>query len=211
MAYLTYTGQKVTPEGGVPILEDIAWQLLHVCRYAGACRVNYTVGIHSMLVADFVAHTHPELEFPALMHDGTESCVGDIPKPFKYQEMRQIEDILGDRIWEQFGLPQLDEAAHVIIKRADIRALCAEAALIGPPGLVEDGTKNGWYEHRPEDVEKLKGYLSKYGVHAWGIQEGDLAQWDFTARARACLEYNKTHAVSKKGEYHPKVVYTKVA
>src|SRR5271157_4984134 len=98
--YFTYTGQQISPTEGAPSLEDITWQLLHVCRYAGACRVNYTVGIHSMLVADFVVAQHPHLEFPALLHDGTESCVGDIPKPFKSQAMKRIEDILMDRIWE---------------------------------------------------------------------------------------------------------------
>lgn len=199
MAYLTYTGQKVTPEGGSPILEDIAWQLLHVCRYAGACRVNYTVGIHSMLVADFVVQMgYPLFEFPALLHDGTESCVGDIPKPFKSNEMRGIEDILEARIWKHFELPMPSPYAHRIIKEADIRALCAEASLIGPPGLVEDGIKNAWYEHREDDIQRLKEYLSKYKVHAWGIHEGDLAQWDFVARARRCLEYNRTHVLSEE-------------
>lgn len=186
--YLTYTGKEVSPTSGAPSLEDIAWQLLHVCRYAGACRVNYTVGIHSMLVADFVAVKHPKLEFPALLHDGTESCVGDIPKPFKSPEMRKIEDILEARIWEQFEIPAIDEEEHRIIKAADIRALCAEADLIGPPGLVKDGITNGWYKHNTKDVEALKQYLSKYKVHAWGIHEGDLAQWDFVSRARHCLD-----------------------
>src|SRR5208282_2715810 len=100
MPYFTYTGQVISATEGSPNLEDIAWQLLHVCRYAGACRVNYTVGIHSMLVADLVPG---RLEFAALMHDGTESCIGDIPKPFKSPEVRRLEDILAERIWEQFG------------------------------------------------------------------------------------------------------------
>lgn len=187
--YLTYTGRQISQSGGAPSLEDIAWQLLHVCRYAGACKVNYTVGIHSMLVADFVVARWPGLEFPALLHDGTEACVGDIPKPFKSPEMRQIEDILMERISEQFGFSKLTENDHKIIKAADIRALCAEADLIGPPGLVEDGIKNGWYNHNSDDVEMLKEYLSRYKVHAWGIGKGDLAQWDFIARARRCLDY----------------------
>jgi len=188
MPYFTYTGRLVSPEGGAPSLEDIAWQLLHVCRYAGACRVNYTVGIHSMLVADLV----PEhLEFPALLHDGTESCIGDIPKPFKALEMKEVEDLLADRIWGQFGLPQLTEADHKIIKLADIRALCAEADLIGPPGLIEDGIRLGWYVHNDQDVNQLKHYLSKYKVRAWGMDEGDRAQWDFVSRARHCLDKQK--------------------
>lgn len=185
--YFTYTGRQVSPEGGAPSLEDIAWQLLHVCRYAGACRVNYTVGIHSMLVADFVAEFHPHLVFPALLHDGTEACVGDIPKPFKSKEMRHVEDILMDRIWESFGIPALSQEDYKIIKYGDMRALCAEADLIGPPGLVADGIKQGWYKHSSADVQKLKDYLSKYKVHAWGMDEGDLAQWDFISRARSYM------------------------
>lgn len=188
--YFTYTGNHVSPEGGAPSLEDIVWQLLHVCRYAGACRVNYTVGIHSMLVADLVK---PSLEFQALLHDGTEACVGDIPKPFKSKEMKGIEDILMNRIWEQFGLKPLSELDYSEIKRADIQALCAEADLIGPPGLVHDGIKLGWYKHDPKVVEMLKNYLSKYKVNAWGMGEGDLAQWDFTSRARKCLDYQRNN------------------
>jgi hypothetical protein len=186
--YFTYTGQQISPEAGAPSLEDITWQLLHVCRYAGACRVNYTVGIHSMLVADLVPK---RLEFQALLHDGTESCVGDIPKPFKSPEMRQVEDVLMARIWEKFGLPECSETDYKVIKHADIQALCAEADLIGPPGLVEDGVTNGWYKHNDGVVSRLKNYLSKYKVHAWGMDEGDLAQWDFMSRARKCLEYQR--------------------
>lgn len=186
--YFTYTGNQVTPDGGAPSLEDIAWQLLHVCRYAGACRVNYTVGIHSMLVADLVPK---RLEFQALLHDGTEACVGDIPKPFKSEAMRKIEDILMDRIWEQFGLSPLSADDYAIIKNADIMALCAEADLIGPPGLVKEGIQLGWYKHSDFVVDRLKGYLSKYKVHAWGMEEGDLAQWDFLSRARHCLNYTQ--------------------
>jgi hypothetical protein len=145
-----------------------------------------------MLVADIVAERWPALEFPALLHDGTESCVGDIPKPFKSVGMKNIEDILIQRIWEQFGIPTLSDNDYKIIKAADIRALCAEADLIGPPGLVEEGIQHGWYKHNSSDVIALKNYLSKYQVHAWGIDEGDLAQWDFISRARRCLNYQRT-------------------
>jgi hypothetical protein len=186
--YFTYTGQQVSPTSGAPSLEDIAWQLLHVCRYAGACRVNYTVGIHSMLVADLAPK---DLEFQALLHDGTEACVGDIPKPFKSDGMRKIEDILIDRIWEQFGLLPMKPEEYKLIKEADIAALSAEADLIGPPGLIADGIKHGWYKHNSDNVDRLKYYLSKYKVHAWGIGNGDEAQWDFLARARQCLDRHK--------------------
>jgi hypothetical protein len=186
--YFTYTGNQVSPSGGAPSLEDIAWQLLHVCRYAGACRVNYTVGIHSMLVADLVPLP---LEFQALLHDGTEACIGDIPKPFKLDSMKEIEDILVARIWEQFGLKPLMGYDYELIKKADIKALCAEAALIGPPGLVAEGINLGWYKYDNDVVERLKYYLSKYKVNAWGMGEGDAAQWDFLSRARNCLAYQK--------------------
>lgn len=194
MPYFTYTGQIVSATEGAPNLEDIAWQLLHVCRYAGACRVNYTVGIHSMLVADLVPG---RLEFAALMHDGTEACVGDIPKPFKSPEMRRVEDILEERIWEQFGFPRLSEEDHRLIKIADIKALNAEADLIGPPGLVADGKKQGWYLYDDRVVAMLKTYLQRYKVHSWGIGEGDLAQWDFVSRARHCMNTRSTLGVEK--------------
>lgn len=195
--YFTYTGKQVSSESGAPSLEDIAWQLLHVCRYAGACKVNYTVGIHSMLVADLVV---PGLEFHGLMHDGTESCIGDIPSPFKSDEMRKMEKILSARIWQQFGFPALTEHEEKQIKIADIRALCAEADLIGPPGLIQDGITLGWYRHDPEAVNKLKGYLSKYKVNAWGMGKGDLALWDFVSRARNYLSLsgNPASMVEKK-------------
>ncbi len=187
--YFTYTGQQVSTTSGTPSLEDIAWQLLHVCRYAGACRVYYTVGIHSMFVAD-LAPKH--LEFQALLHDSTEACVGDIPKPFKSEGMRQIEDTLLNHIWKQFGISPLTTQEYKLIKQADIEALSAEADLIGPPGLIADGIKHGWYKHNSSNVDRLKYYLSKYKVHAWGIGEGDAAQWDFLARARECFNRQKS-------------------
>jgi hypothetical protein len=196
--YFTYTGNRVNATEGSPSLEDIAWQLLHVCRYAGACRVNYTVGIHSMLVADLV---RPSLEFQALLHDGTEACVGDIPKPFKSDAMRLTEDSLMNRIWERFGLQPLSEESYAEIKKADIRALCAEADIIGPPGLVDDGISLGWYMHNKNDVQLLKAYMSKYKIHSWGMEEGDAAHWDFIARARHALdEQRKRVAISKSIE-----------
>lgn len=198
--YLTYTGRNVCPEGGAPSLDDIAWQLLHVCRYAGACKVMYTVGIHSMLVADLVPQ---RLEFPALLHDGTEACVGDIPKPFKSSEMKNIENILHERIWEQFGLPRLSDKDHARVKHADIRALCAEADLIGPPGLVEDGIEQGWYRHDPEAIDLLKKYLAKYKVHAWGMHDGEQARVDFISRARKCL-------ATKKGQLYVGIAHEPV-
>lgn len=203
--YFTYTGNQVTADTGAPSLEDITWQLLHVCRYAGACRVNYTVGIHSMLVADLV---WTSLEFHGLMHDATEACVGDIPKPFKSNGMRHIEDGLMTRILEQFGLNSISEEEHAAIKHADIRALCAEADIIAPPGLVDDGIKLGWYKHNDDDVKRLRAYLTKYKVNSWGIGEGDLAQWDFVSRARHCLDdlRNRMLIIKRHEEYDRKQI-----
>lgn len=141
-----------------------------------------------MLVADLVPR---RLEFQALLHDATESCVGDIPKPFKSPEMRKVEDVLMARIWEKFGLPECNEEDYKSIKRADVQALCAEADLIGPPGLVEDGIANGWYKHNDGVVGRLRNYLAKYKVGAWGIEEGEVAHNDFMSRARHCLEYQR--------------------
>lgn len=76
-------------------------------------------------------------------------------------------------------------------------ALCAEADLIGPPGLVQDGIKSGWYKHDSIAVDILKNYLSKYKVHAWGMGHGDLAQWDFIARARKYLSLGEQNAIGR--------------
>ena len=102
-------------------IEDIAHGLAHVCRYAGQCRMFYSVAEHSLLVSETV----DEFALEALMHDAAEAFIGDITRPLKQllPEYKAIESLIERVINERFGLKG---EAKAVIKEADLRVLAAE-------------------------------------------------------------------------------------
>lgn len=102
-------------------IEDIAAGLSKMCRYAGQVRedVFYSVAEHSALVANalYQATGNRRLSLAALLHDGTEAFLPDIPSPLKallpdYYElelhlMRAISHKwgLGDYFWTTVKTP----------------------------------------------------------------------------------------------------------
>lgn len=133
----TFTGRKFYPlapraEDVDPL--DIAHSLALQCRYNGHVNKFYSVAEHCILMSDyFLDGNHPLLAKKALLHDGTETFVGDMIRPLKHQpEMqvfREAEDKVGEAIAERFGLATLES---VTVKVADSRILLTErAALMG--------------------------------------------------------------------------------
>lgn len=72
------------PEASLPI-ESIAQRLSHIPRHAGATNYLLSVAQHSCLVLDIVrawGGNHAQ-QLYALLHDGHEAVISDIPTPFQ--------------------------------------------------------------------------------------------------------------------------------
>ena len=127
----TVSGRRfnpLAPEPGEIDIEDVARALANQCRFGGHCRVFYSVAQHSCLVADLVEErggTGEEVLW-ALLHDGSEAYLVDLPHPLKHRsELGRLyaaaETTLQHAICERFGLPR---EPPPLVKPAD-RALLA--------------------------------------------------------------------------------------
>jgi hypothetical protein len=103
-------------------IEDIAHALSNLCRFAGHCRLFYSVAQHCVIVSNLLP---PRLKLAGLLHDATEAYLVDVPRPLKVAlpGYKEIEHRLEAVIAEKFGVDFSDPR----IKRADNIALMTEA------------------------------------------------------------------------------------
>lgn len=101
---------------------DIAQGLANECRYAGQCRVFYSVAQHSYLASQIVSQRNA---LEALLHDAAEAYCKDIPRPLKYMlpDYQAIEARVEGVIRERFKLPAQMTPE---VKRADLILLATE-------------------------------------------------------------------------------------
>lgn len=119
-------------------IEDIAYGLSHVCRWAGHTKKFYSVAQHSVCVSrrfSFLSDTI--LAMQALIHDASEAYIGDMPSPIKRKlsGYKKIEESLMTVIAAKFGI-QLP--LHPSVKEADLKELEAEHWLLMD---VKDGDR----------------------------------------------------------------------
>lgn len=102
--------------------EEIACALSKICRFGGQLESFYSVGQHSVLVAQEVPR---HLAFVGLLHDATEAYRGDMVRPLKraLPEFQAIEDKIWLAITERFRLPYLLPPQ---VKEANTRMLMTE-------------------------------------------------------------------------------------
>lgn len=105
--------------------EDIAHGLSHVCRFSGQVRTFYSVAQHSIMVASLVPD---RLRRHALLHDGSEAFLQDIPTPVKVllPTYALLEARFQGAIEAAFGLAALNDGDRATIKRADMLAVSVE-------------------------------------------------------------------------------------
>jgi|CryBogDrversion2_4_1035264.scaffolds.fasta_scaffold27857_1 hypothetical protein len=105
------------------LIQDIAHALSSIPRFGGHLNRHYTVAQHSVL-ASRMAKTKKDKK-AALMHDGSEGYLWDVPTPIKHilPEYRLLEDKLMTVIATKFGFewPMSDK-----VKRIDRRMLDLE-------------------------------------------------------------------------------------
>lgn len=122
---LTYTGKcfdLYEPDAGLIDPRDISHSLAHLCRFNGHTREFYSVAQHCCMVADLVPN---EDKLAALLHDATESYIGDMVRPLKQwmHAYQDVEDWIWDRICTRFGL---DKDLPASVRQADLIALATE-------------------------------------------------------------------------------------
>lgn len=125
-------------------IEDIAWSLSHLCRFNGHTRTFYSVAQHAVIVSQNVPKEHA---LAALMHDGGEAYLSDLPRVVKrgipeelLKKFTEIENRNLKLIAEKFGFkfPLSPEVKH-----ADDRVLAAEMRdlMHHRVPIVKEGTK----------------------------------------------------------------------
>jgi hypothetical protein len=130
---ITYSGREVSPSRGVPSIEDLALALSRQPRFGGMCRRHWTVVDHSLFAAMLAQRDgkEPELQLALLLHDAHE-WTGDIPTHFKTTEQRALQVLMDQAIQKEYA-PETYYEHWKEVKQYDIRALLAEAMVVGPP------------------------------------------------------------------------------
>ena len=106
-------------------IKDIATSLSHICRFGGHVNRFYSVAQHSVLVYRLVREYGEGYELEALLHDATETYVGDVVKPLKVilgDNYKQLEQNFECIIARKFDLRQAIEVER-LVKRFDMEAL----------------------------------------------------------------------------------------
>lgn len=127
----SYSGVQSGPGYAVPPLRDIAIALGRICRWSGNGAAFFPVLLHSFIVADLVPSPH--LKAYALLHDATESIMGDAPRGFKTTEFAALENRYLVQILDSFNLPPLTSDQKTLLKAADQAALVGEVWTVGVP------------------------------------------------------------------------------
>jgi hypothetical protein len=87
--------------------EDVAYALSRLCRYNGHTTRHYSVGEHTILMADHVEREggSPRECLTALHHDDAEYIIGDLPRPIKVKmpQFKELEARLDEAVALRFG------------------------------------------------------------------------------------------------------------
>jgi len=100
-------------------IRDIAHHLSLIARYSGGTQRMYSVGEHSLrMMRALDAAGDPErLQIIALLHDGSEYAMADVPAPLKRmcRDYRRIEGVVQAAIYKRFlgDYPSWEEMKRV--------------------------------------------------------------------------------------------------
>ncbi len=104
----THTGRRfhfLRPQPNELCIEDVAWSLARQSRFYGHTHGDpYSTAQHCVLAS---LHCEPGYEWPALMHDGAESILGDVSKRVKWllPDYMRIERRVERWMMRQFKVP----------------------------------------------------------------------------------------------------------
>lgn len=129
----TFTGRQFWPLDPRPDdidVRDIAHALALQCRFAGHCRVPYSVAEHSVRVSDLIMEQTGDSNagLAGLLHDAAEAYCVDVPRPLKpfLTGYKSIERRIAWAIEQWSGLHE-GAFEEGLVKRADEVLLATEA------------------------------------------------------------------------------------
>lgn len=135
----TFSGHIVSPlwpNEDTIVIEDVAHGLGFMCRFAGQCKVFYSVAQHCVIMARWFRRRglYKEARY-ALMHEAAEGMgMMDMPHPIKYLKVMRpyklLESTYQASLYRKFGL--FDEPPPVV-KELDVRICAAEAKVLMNP------------------------------------------------------------------------------
>jgi hypothetical protein len=119
-------------------IEDVAAPLSKQCRYGGHTKRFYSVAEHCVHVARYAPKP---LKLEALLHDGSEAYLLDIPRPIKkaMPEYRTLEDNLMAAVAARFGIhwpvdPEVTDLDNRILHDEVAQAMVIPPVPWGIPG-----------------------------------------------------------------------------
>lgn len=132
----TYLNEDVWPDGkGAPSLFSIGVGLGRIPRFCGHTKEWYPVLGHVLTVASILPD---EYALYGLLHDAPETCMSDVPTPWKTVAARKREDMLLRRIYQANNVDwPIAQEAQEAVDEADRICLMAEAQVIGHPAADE--------------------------------------------------------------------------
>lgn len=124
---VTYTGKQFSLQNidrGRIDIRDIAHALSMTCRFGGHVEKFYSVAQHSVLVS---RHVPSEYALEALLHDGAEAYLVDMPSPIKAMlpGYAALEDKVQTEVYTRFNVFP-DHFSHAEVKRVDKAILLDE-------------------------------------------------------------------------------------
>lgn len=153
---MTYSGEMVGVDFGVPTLDDISLALSRITRFGGHCRSEWSVLQHSLVCATLAASagSTPRAVLAALLHDAHEAITSDVPSPVKPDGLKATQAKLDKRIMDELFpggyAAYLVEDTHAV----DFRALIAEAVTVGPPRITLENVEE-LFGGRPPAADML--------------------------------------------------------
>lgn len=142
--FQTFSGLRFYPTNPKPSevrIEDIAHAGSLICRWGGHAKRHYSVNQHQIHVSQQLFNYYPDdflLQMHGLLHDATESYIGDMVRPLKVQMpmFNEIEENLMKVILKGLKVPKLNKEQTKLLKRADNELLLAERRdLLVPTGV----------------------------------------------------------------------------
>lgn len=157
----------------IPSWVEIAVSLGRIPRFGGRTTAVWTDLHHSLVVeaigAAMVAGSpkkyRDNMSCYMLLHDAHEFWTGDIPTPFKTDEICLMQRQMDLQIREHYRIPEPPFHFSELVHTADKRAYAAESVLVRPERFhyfVENSGRLPVPE--PQDLEIVRFFLNNYGT-----------------------------------------------